>query len=135
MQPRRLPGLRESGFTLIEVLVALVILSVVGVAVLQLFGGGLRLVAASGDHVGATLLAGAKLAELDAGPLEEGIIEGRDGPYHWTRRVALAPELLPLDPKSLEATMVRLARVTVEVEWGRNRQLAMDTLRAWRATP
>lgn len=125
----------DAGFTLIEVLVALVILSVVGVAVLQLFAGGLRLVAASGDHTGAALLASAKLAEVDTAPLEEGTTQGREGAYRWTRRVALDPALLPLDPKSAEAATVRLARVSVIVEWGRNRRAEMATLRAWRARP
>jgi len=123
------------GFTLIEVLVALVVLSTVAVAVLQLFGGGLRLLRTTGDHVGGTILAGAKLGEVRGGPLEEGAEEGSDGAYQWTRRVTLDRALSPLDPGSASATAVRVARVTVEVRWGQNRRVELVTLRAWRGGP
>ena len=123
---------RDQGFTLLEVLVALVILSTTVVATLQLFGGGLRLARAAGDHADAALLASAKLTDLEAGPLKEGTEEGTEGPYRWTRRVALAPSLLPVAPDSPEAVSIRLARVNVEVRWGRGRRFELSTLRAWR---
>jgi len=122
---------REAGFTLFEVLIALVILSVAVVAALQLLGGGLRLARASSDHLAATLLATAKLSELAQGPLEEGTAEGSEGEYRWTRRVTLAPALLPDEPAGLLAERVRLARVSVEVSWGRHRRVELVTLRAW----
>ena len=121
----------DAGFTLLEVLVALVVLAVAGVAVLQLFGGGLRLARASGEHLEATLLAASKLSELPPGPADEGTEEGTEGPYRWTRQVALEPALLPVDPKIPQAERLRLARVTVDVRWGRNRQVELVTLRAW----
>jgi general secretion pathway protein I len=123
---------RDEGFTLLEVLVALVILSTTVVAALQLFGGGLRLARAAGDHADAALLASAKLAALEPGPLTEGTEEGTDGPYHWTRRVTLAPSLLPIDQDTPEAVSIRLARVSVEVRWGQNRRFQLATLRSWR---
>jgi type II secretion system protein I len=126
---------RDGGFTLIEVLVALVILATVVVAVLQLFGAGLRLARAAGDQTGALILANAKLGELDPGPIETGTVEGDEGPYRWTRRVQLDPTLLPLDPRSPEAARLRLARISVEVRWSRNRRLELETLRTWRASP
>jgi general secretion pathway protein I len=129
------PGRRDAGFTLVEVLVALVILATAVVAVLQLFGGGLRLARSAGDHTGATVLASAKLGELPAGPLEEGSIEGDAGPYRWTRRVVLAPDLLPPVQGTPDAPRLRLARVSVEVRWGRERRLELTTLRAWLAAP
>ena len=76
---------RDEGFTLLEVLVALVVLATTVVAVLQLFGGGLRLARTAGDHADAALLASAKLADLEPGPLTEGATEGDGGP-------------VPLDP-------------------------------------
>lgn len=123
---------RDEGFTLLEVLVAMVVLSTTVVAALQLFGGGLRLARAAGDHADAALLASAKLADLASGPLTEGTEEGADGPYRWTRRVTLDPSLLPIDRDSPEAVTIRLARVSVEVRWGQGRRLELATLRTWR---
>jgi len=124
-----------AGFTLIEVLVALVLLSVAVVAVLQLFGGGLRLARASADHLSATLLASAKLSELGAPPLEEGATEGTEGQFRWVRRVIVDPGLLPVEPEQPEKDTVRLARVSVEVRWGTSRQVELVTLRAWGVKP
>jgi general secretion pathway protein I len=122
---------REDGFTLIEVLVALVVLATAVVAILQLFGGGLRLARTAGDHADAALLASAKLADLEPGPLDEGTADGSEGPYRWTRRVTLDPSLLPPEPES-ELGRLRLARVSVEVRWGQNRRFELATLRVWR---
>ena len=126
------PTPRDEGFTLLEVLVALVVLSTTVVAALQLFGGGLRLAGAAGSHSAAALLASAKLAEIEPGPLTEGTTEGAEGPYRWTRRVTLAPSLLPVAPDTPEAVTIRLARVNVEVRWGLGRRLELVTLRTWR---
>jgi general secretion pathway protein I len=123
---------RDEGFTLLEVLVALVVLSTTAVAALQLFGGGLRLVRAAGDHADAALLASAKLADLDPGPLSEGTEVGTEGPYRWTRRVTLDPALLPIEPDTPDALLIRVARVNVEVRWGQGRRFELATLRTWR---
>jgi general secretion pathway protein I len=129
---RSRPPAAEAGFSLLEVLVALLILATAVVAALQLFGGGLRLVRAAGDHTEAALLASAMLAELAPGRLEEGAEEGQAGAYRWTRRIALEPDLLPVDATRPEAVGLRLARVSVEVRWGSNRRVELVTLRAWR---
>jgi prepilin-type N-terminal cleavage/methylation domain-containing protein len=127
------PG--EGGFTLFEVLVAIMVLAVAVVAALQLFGGGLRLARASADHMGATLLASAKLSELPAGPLEEEEAEGTEGDYRWTRHVALEPTLRPVEPAAPNQDTVRLARVTVKVMWGKEREVELATLRTWGVKP
>ena len=124
---------RDEGFTLLEVLVALVVLATTVVAVLQLFGGGLRLARSAGDHADAALLASAKLADLEPGPLTEGETSGIEGPYRWTRRVSLAPALLPVEPDTPEAARIRLARVKVEVQWAQGRRFELATLRVWQA--
>jgi general secretion pathway protein I len=126
---------RDEGFTLLEVLVALVVLATTVVAVLQLFGGGLRLARTAGDHADAALLASAKLAELEPGPLTEGAVDGVEGPYRWIRRVTLAPSLLPAQLETPETVRLRLARVNVEVQWGQGRRFELVTLRVWQATP
>jgi general secretion pathway protein I len=126
------PRARDQGFTLLEVLVALVVLSTTVVAALQLFGGGLRLVRTAGDHADAALLASAKLADLEPGPLTEGETVGTDGPFRWTRRVTLQPALIPVEPENPGWVGLRLARVNVEVRWGQNRRFELATLRVWR---
>jgi general secretion pathway protein I len=125
----------ERGFTLIEVLVALVLLSVAVVATLQLFGGGLRLARTAGDQLEATLLANAKLVEAGLETPEEGAVEGTEGDYRWVRRITLDPELLPAETDPTKLSSVRLARVSVEVRWGRNRHVELVTLRAWAVPP
>jgi general secretion pathway protein I len=132
MPPSDRPRARDGGFTLLEVLVALVVLSTTVVAALQLFGGGLRLARTAGDHTEAALLASAKLADLEPGALTEGQIDGTDGPYRWTRRVTLDPALLPVEADSPETLRIRLARVSVEVRWGQGRRFELVTLRVWR---
>jgi general secretion pathway protein I len=124
--------LRDQGFTLLEVLVALVVLATTVVAALQLFGGGLRLARTAGDHADAALLASAKLADLEPGPLTEGETVGADGPFRWTRRVTLQPALIPVEPENPGWVGLRLARVNVEVRWGQNRRFELATLRVWR---
>jgi general secretion pathway protein I len=126
---------RDEGFTLLEVLVALVVLATTVVAVLQLFGGGLRLARTAGDHTDAALLASAKLGELEPGPLTEGAVDGVEGPYRWIRRVTLDPSLLPAQLETPETVRLRLARVNVEVQWGQGRRFELATLRVWQATP
>jgi type II secretion system protein I len=123
------------GFTLIEVLVALVLLSVAVVATLQLFGGGLRLARTAGDQMEATLLASAKLAEAGLEDPQEGVVEGTEGDYRWVRRVTLDQDLLPAAADPAKLNPVRLARVSVDVRWGRNRHVELVTLRAWTARP
>ena len=120
---------RQSGFTLIEVLVALVVLSVAVVAVLQLFGGGLRLARASGDHLEATLLASTMLSDLAWETLEEGTTEGTEGEFRWSRQVTGDPALLPEEPDPAQPDTVRLARVSVDVRWGKNRHVELVTIR------
>jgi general secretion pathway protein I len=122
----------DEGFTLLEVLVAFVILATTVVVALQLFGGGLRLARVAGDHADAVRLADLKLADLEPGPLREGVTEGTDGPFRWTLRVTLDPSLLPIDANTPGAVPIRLARVNVEVRWGQSRRVELVTLRTWR---
>jgi general secretion pathway protein I len=120
---------RQSGFTLIEVLVALVVLAVAVVAVLQLFGGGLRLARASGDHLEATLLASSMLTDLAWETLEEGTTEGSVGAFRWSRQITVDPALLPEEPDPARPDAVKLARVSVDVRWGKNRHVELVTIR------
>ncbi|HKW92355.1 MAG TPA: prepilin-type N-terminal cleavage/methylation domain-containing protein [Methylomirabilota bacterium] len=115
----------QAGFTLLEVLVALLILGLAVVSLIQLSSQGLRLVKLSGDQQQAVLLAD-RLVRATA-PLAEGVESGQEGPLTWERRVAVvgAPdELSPLSGPTPE-----LLALTVTVHWGMRRSLQLASLR------
>ena len=118
---------RRRGFTLLEVLVALAILSVAVVSMIQLFGQGLRLLKVSGDYQQAVLLADQKAREVET--VREGVEAGREGDFKWERRatVTTVPEELTV----FGPAPVRLYRVTVQVRWG-GRSVEVATLRTAR---
>jgi general secretion pathway protein I len=62
----RHPSRRQAGFTLLEILVAFVMLALVGGALLQLFQGGLQNLAAGDSYGRAALLAESTLSQLRA---------------------------------------------------------------------
>ena len=113
------------GFTLLEVLVALAILSTAVVASIQGFAQGLRLLKLSGDHQAAMLLADQKLREVTS-PVE-GSEDGTEARFQWTRTVTRLP--MP----ELE-TVPRAGRwmhysIDVRVRWDEAREVHLATLR------
>ena len=84
------PGSGESGFTLLEVLVAFAVLAVMIVPILQVFGGGLGAVDSARARSTAALLARSKLAEVGAG---ETLMEGETSGifnvpgFRWRRTI------------------------------------------------
>jgi general secretion pathway protein I len=86
-------GGSEGGFTLLEVLAALVILALSMGALLQLFSTGLRGLGAAEDHAMASLLAESWLEGLGAGRvIEEGEASGIfDARYSWRAHRAAWP--------------------------------------------
>jgi prepilin-type N-terminal cleavage/methylation domain-containing protein len=115
---------RSRGFTLLEVLVAMVILSVAIVTLIQLTSQGLRLLRLSGEHQEAALLAD-RLARTAI--LVEGVETGEDGPLTWERRVAPVAGPDELDPPT--GPVAKLVALTVTVRWGHSRALEVATLR------
>ena len=116
---------RQAGFTLLEVLVALAILSLAVVASIQGFAQGLRLLKLSGDHQQAMLLADQKMRET-VEPVE-GQEGGTEGPFRWERTTTAieAPDLTP--PGA--APRGRLYEIDVRVSWDPRRQIEIRTLR------
>lgn len=106
---------RAAGFTLLEILVALLVLGVVGGALLELFHGGLRNVAVSADYTDAALLARSKLAELELrtqfAPLEEGQFNDR---FRWRIRAA---DYLALDGGQAPTPTLVPVSVELTVSW------------------
>ncbi len=118
------------GFTLLEVLVAMVILGLAVVTLIQLASQGLRLVALSAEHQQAALLADRLARETQV--IAEGVETGREGPLTWERRITAVPLPEELTPPSGPAP--ELLALTVTVRWGHSRSLEVATLHAV-ATP
>ncbi len=118
-------GRAQAGFTLLEVLVALAVLSLAVVASIQGVAQGLRLLKAAGDHQQAMLVADLKAREVLTP--REGQEQGTEGEFRWERRVRLqeTPDLAP--PGTIP--LWRVYEVVVTVQWDRQRQVELATLR------
>jgi len=120
---------RQSGFSLLEVLVAFAILSMSLGGLYQAFSNSLRNVGVSGDYSRAMIIAEARLAEAMAQvPVNEGSDQGEvENRYRWqtmVRRYEVADE--EADSKLIPY------QVHVEVNWldGKHtRQYEITTLR------
>jgi type II secretion system protein I len=117
---------RATGFTLLEVLVALAVLSFAVVVSIQAFAGGLRLLKLSGEHQEAMLIADQKAREIVA-PTSGGVESGTEGAYTWERQVKIvATPDLDVEGRSVKW---RVWEVDVRVRWGDHREVSLATLR------
>jgi general secretion pathway protein I len=115
----------DAGFTLLEVLVAVVILSVAVVTLVQLASQALRLLKLSSDYQEAVLLADRVARAGDASI--EGVETGHEGQFDWERRVKLVA--VPDDLEPVGSASPRLLALSVAVRWGSGRTLEVATLR------
>lgn len=129
---------RCRGFSLLEVLVAFVILAVLGTVLFRLFGASLNNASAGEEYSRAALYAQSRLVSAEVEhPLKEGNDQGTsdDGRYSWSTQIE------PYQPPGMTADQQRLAQVlpvvlwhlTVTVTWpndlGGTRSLALSTVR------
>ena len=131
----------QRGFSLLEVLVAFVVLAVVGTVLSQLYSSSLRNAGAAEEWSRATLVAEGRLAQAAAAvPLKEGRAAGSedDGRINWTTRVEpyvpsdVSPELM-----NASATLpMGLLRVSVSVSFpgatGLDRTITLSTVKLMR---
>jgi len=129
---------RQAGFSLLEVLVAFVILALVGTAIFRLFGGALGNAAAADEWSRATLLAEARLVQAaTADPLREASDSGTedDGRLRWETKVVFwePADVSPEARAASEPFPIRLFRVTSVVRLpsapGRDRAVTLETVR------
>ena len=128
---RRQFATRQSGYTLIEVLVAFMILALALTVLLRIFSGGLRNVSVSSDYATATLIAESRLAAAGIDiPLRPGETSGTEGErFEWTVSVQ---DYQPWPGYRSASQAVDAYRVTVTVEWpnGNNtRSVGLSTVR------
>jgi general secretion pathway protein I len=128
---RRQLDVRQTGYTLIEVLVAFMILALALTVLLRIFSGGLRNVSVSSDYATATLIAESRLAATGIDiPLTPGETAGIEGErFEWTVSVQ---DYQPWPGYRSAAKGVDAYSVTVTVEWpnGNNtRSVGLSTVR------
>lgn len=107
---------RSPGYTLIEVLVAMMILALSLTVLLRIFSGGLRNISIASDYSRAIVIAETQLATVDAAAvLQPGSSQGiTKAGFHWTRTVGDYSPYASTDSISLP---VHAYAVTVDVEW------------------
>ncbi len=107
---------RQHGFTLLEILVAFVMLALVGGALLQLFQGGLRNMTHSDDYARAALMAESTLSRLRAeADLEPGRQSGEPA-RGFRYEVILSPYLDQGEP------VPDLLQADLTIQWGGGEQ-------------
>jgi general secretion pathway protein I len=116
--PLRNKILSTTGFTLMEVVVALAILSVGLTVIIELFAGGLRLARVSEEYTKAVNYARIKMEEIAVKPkMEEGNEEGKfDETFHWQVGVKKV-DVLPIEKNPDLKIPVELFQIQVKVIW------------------
>jgi general secretion pathway protein I len=122
-----------SGFTLIEVVVAMAILSIGLVVIIELFGGGLRLGRVSGEYTKAAGYARIKMEEISlAKSLVEGVQAGNfDNDYRWQVEVRRV-DLIPPGKDTTYRPSVALYRVRIDVLWKSGLQDRVASMESYR---
>jgi general secretion pathway protein I len=121
----------SQGFTLIEVLVAFMILSLSLSVLFRIFSGGLSNVSIAGDYAQAVLVAESQLAVVGRNePLKAGQTYGESGErFRWRRVIE---RYVPWEDDTALTVPVSGYIVTVQVSWtrnGRERQITLNSLR------
>lgn len=111
-------GQGYTGFTLIEVLVAVAILGIGLTIIIELFSGALRLGRASEEYTRAVSYARMKMEEIAAKPMvEEGTDEGSfDDTYRWQVEVKKV-DLLPVENKPDFKPPAQFFQIQIDVLW------------------
>lgn len=120
----------DHGFTLVETLVAFVIMAAVTTMLYRGVSNGLRASRVADRAEAALLVATARIATLGVEtPLQEGRLEGRDGEFAWD--IAIRPYLAADGADSAARLEAFWATVTVTWAGGRTarRSLQLTTLK------
>jgi general secretion pathway protein I len=121
----------QRGFSLIEVLVAFMILAISLTVIFRIFSGGLRNIALSEDYARAVLVAEMQLAAAGVSePIAYGVTSGEwEARFRWERIVSA---YRPWQEDRTLVAPVQAYLVTVNVDWeqdGRTRQISLSSVR------
>ena len=110
--------MRNRGFTLLEIVVALAILGVGLIVIIELFSGGLRLGRTSEEYTKAISYGRMKMEEISvADQMEEGTEEGEfDKDYRWQVET-MKVDILPLEKNTEFKPPVELYQIKVTILW------------------
>ena len=129
---------RQAGFSLLEVLVAFVILALVGTTLFRLFGASLNNAGAADEYSRAAIYAESRLALATADhPLRQTADQGtsEDGRYAWVATVEpyVAPGATSDQTRLAQLLPMTLWRVSITVSWpgagGNQRSISLSTVR------
>lgn len=134
---------RNRGFSLLEVLVAFVVLSLVATAVFRLFSGALGNASAAEEYSRGVLIAQSVQSEVEATTLREGTQSGSadDGRVQWTVQVTPyeAPDVNPDLARASETLPLRMYRIVTAVTFaspnGGQRNISLSTIRVGARDP
>jgi general secretion pathway protein I len=123
---------RADGFSLLEVIAAILLLAIAFAALMQVAGGSMALSGHAGEASKAAMWAQSKLDGITViEPLREGSSEGQfDTQYRW--RLKVSPWAGGATVADASATSIQLYRVDLDVFWGngrRERSARFTTLR------
>lgn len=123
---------QATGFSLIEVLVALTIMAVSLGLILEIFSGGLRQINRGEQNFRAMLQAESLMNDLGANlPLHKGIQQGKtDQGYEW--KIEIKPYEPEMGEVDVAAPLGELYDISVRVSWQsglRTRDVTLNSLR------
>ena len=125
------------GFSLLEVIAAILLLAIAFTALMRVTGGSIGLTNNAADYTRAALWARSLLDTADAeGPLKAGHTEGRfDQQYRW--RLTVTP-WTPPDADPQQPSALQMMKLDLDVLWGQGRverTAHFSTLRLVSAVP
>ena len=126
---RSLTAPQESGFSLIEVLVSFVLLSLALTVILQIFSTNLRSMDTVRKQTRALVLAESKLAAVGKEiPLTPGELTGKSGDFNWQLNISLYADQTEEDERGLYG----LYDVAMTVNWSQGAETPEFRLRTLR---
>jgi general secretion pathway protein I len=109
---------RARGFSLLEVIAAIMLLAIAFGALMEVAGGSIRLSKDAADHSQAALWARTLLdTRFAIDPVTPGVTEGRfDDHYRW--KLAVTPWTAPGVASATNVNTMQMYRLDLDVMWG-----------------